>query len=86
LAKAGRRSEAEAILKRLETTKEYVSPAELAILYVGLGDKEQALTALERAYAAHDLQMLELGVDLHYDPLRSEPRFQEIIRKVGLPQ
>jgi TolB-like protein/Flp pilus assembly protein TadD len=86
LAKAGRRNEAEAILKRLETTKEYVSPAELATLYIGLGQKEQALSALERAYAAHDLQMQYLGVAPFYDPLRTEPRFQELIRKVGLPQ
>ena len=86
LAKAGRRSEADALLKRLETTKDYVSPAELACLYSGLDQKEQALSALERAYAAHDLQMQFLGVAPYYDPLRSEPRFQELIRKVGLPQ
>ena len=85
LARGGRRTEAEAILKRLETTKEYVSPAELATLYVGLDKKEQALSALERAYAAHDLQMQFLGIDPTLDPLRSEPRFQELIRKVGLP-
>ena len=85
LAKAGRRSEAEEILKRLETKKEYVSPAELAVLYVGLDKREQALFALERAYEAHDPQMQFLGVDQHYDPLRSEPRFQELMRKVGLP-
>ena len=86
LAKAGRRSEAEAILKRLETTKEYVSPVELADLYMGLDRKEQALSALERGYTAHDPQMQYLGIDSHCDPLRSEPRFQELIRKVGLPQ
>jgi tetratricopeptide (TPR) repeat protein len=85
LAKAGRRGEAEAILKRLETTKEYVSPAELATLYIGLDQKEQALSALERAYAEHDVQMQFLGVAPFYDPLRTEPRFQELIRKVGLP-
>lgn len=85
LAKAGRRNEAEAILKKLEPSKEYVSPAELAVLYMGLDQKEQALSSLERAYAAHDLQLGYLGVEQHYDPLRSEPRFQELIRKVGLP-
>jgi serine/threonine-protein kinase len=86
LAKAGRRNDAGALRKRLETTKEYVSPAELAVLYVGLGDREHALSALERAYTEHDLQMNFLAVDPHYDALRSEPRFQELIRKVGLPQ
>jgi hypothetical protein len=43
-----------------------------------------ALSALERAYAAHDLQLGYLGVEQHFDSLRSEPRFQELIRKVGL--
>jgi hypothetical protein len=80
-----RRREAEVILKKLETTKEYVSPAELAVLYMGLDQKEQALSSLERAYAAHDLQMGYPGIDVHFDSLRSEPRFQELIRKVGLP-
>jgi serine/threonine protein kinase/Tfp pilus assembly protein PilF len=84
LAKAGQPDEAEKILKRLETTKDYVSPAELAIAYLGLGDKEQALSLLERAYATHDPQMQFLVVDPHYDAIRSEPRFKELIRKVGL--
>jgi len=86
LAKAGRLKEAEALRIRLETTKEYVSPAELAMLYLGLGEKEQTLSALERAYTEHDLQMQFLAIEPHYDPLRSEPRFQELVRKVGLPQ
>lgn len=85
LAKAGRRAEAEAILKELKVTKEYVSPGELAVLYAGLGDKEGALASLDKAYAEHDLQMIFLKVDPHYDSLRSEPRFQELMRKVGLP-
>lgn len=85
LAKAGRRGEAEAILKELKTTKEYVSPAELAVLYTGLDDKESALASLEKAYADHDLQMQYVKIDPHYDSLRSERRFQELIRKVGLP-
>jgi len=86
LAMSGKRSEAQAILDKLKTTKEYVSPAELAVLYFGLGDKEGALTSLERAYAAHDLQMQSLKIDSHYDSLRSDPRFQDLLRRVGLPQ
>lgn len=53
---------------------------------LGLGDKERALSALERSYGAHDLQLQYLVADPHYDGLRSEPRFQELVRKVGLPQ
>ncbi len=85
LSKAGQRDEAEKVLKHLETTKDYVSPAELAIAYAGLGQKEQALSSLERGYIADDLQMQFLGADPHYDGLRSEPRFKELMRKVGLP-
>jgi tetratricopeptide (TPR) repeat protein len=86
LAQLGKKSEAQAILEKLKTTKEYVSPAEFAILYVGLGDKEGAIALLEKAYAAHDLQMQYLKIDPHYDSLRSDPRFNELLRKVGLPQ
>ena len=85
-AKSGKRDEALAILNKLKTTKDHVSPAELAILYVGLGDKEAALESLERAYREHDLQMQYLKVDPHYDALRSEARFQDLMRRVGLPQ
>jgi serine/threonine-protein kinase len=84
LTQVGRKSEAQAILEKLKTTKEYVSPAELAVLYVGLGDKEGAIASLEKAYVAHDLQMQYLKVDPHYDSLRSDPRFVELIKKVGL--
>ena len=70
----------------MKTTKDYVSPAELAILYVGLGDKVAALDLLERAYRERDTQMQFLKVDPHYDALRSEARFQDLMRRVGLPQ
>ena len=84
LARSGRRNEAQAILHKLKTTQEYVSPAELAVLYAGLEDKEGALASLELAYLRRDPQMQFLKVDPHYDRLRLEPRFQDIERKVGL--
>jgi tetratricopeptide (TPR) repeat protein len=83
-AMSGKRNEALALLNTLKARKAYVSPAELAILYAGLGDKEAALAALERAYAAHDPQMQYLKVEPHYDSLRSDPRFTDLMRKVGL--
>ena len=45
---------------------------------------EGALASLERAYDAHDLQIGFLKVDPHYDSLRGEPRFQDLMRRVGL--
>jgi TolB-like protein/Flp pilus assembly protein TadD len=86
LARSGKRSEAQAILEKLKSTREYVSPAELAILYAGLGDKEGAIASLEKAYNAHDLQMQFLKIEQGYDSLRTDPRFIELMRKVGLPQ
>jgi tetratricopeptide (TPR) repeat protein len=85
-AMSGQREKALAILNKLKTTKDYVSPAELAILYIGLGDKEGAFQELERAYGAHDLQMQYLKVEPHYDSLRSDPRFADLMHRVGLPQ
>ena len=85
-AKLGKRNEALAVLEKLKTTDQYVSPTELAILYAGLGDKEKAFDALEKAFAAHDLQLQFLKVDSHYDSLRSDARFQDLLRRVGLPE
>ena len=85
-ALAGEREQARAILKRLEAGKEYVSPEALADLYVALGEREQAFAALERAYAEHDDQLMFLRVDTNLDPLRSDPRFQDLLRRVGFAQ
>jgi serine/threonine protein kinase/Tfp pilus assembly protein PilF len=83
-AGAGDRRQAEGILKRLQTSKEYVSPGELAVLYGALGERDQAFASLEKAYEAHDLQLQYLGVSPTFDPLRSDPRFQDLLRRVGL--
>lgn len=85
-AKAGRREKAQTILEQLETSKEYVSPAELAVLYVSLGEREKAFAALEKAYVAHDLQLQYLKVEPGFDSLRDDARFQDLLRRVGLPQ
>ena len=84
LAMSGRRAEAQAILERLKTTKDYVSPEELAGVYVGLGDNDAALAALEKGYAERDVQMQVLKVDWRLNTLRSDPRFQDLLRRVGL--
>ena len=83
-AGAGERVRAQAILKRLQTSKEYVSPGQLAVLYGNLGEREQAFASLEKAYQEHDLQLQYLGMSTEFDPLRSDPRFQDLLRRVGL--
>ncbi len=84
-ARAGDRKHAEEILSRLRNGTDYVSPGELAIIYAGLGERDQAFASLDKAYETHDLQLQYLGVSPWFDPLRSDPRFHELLRRVGLP-
>ena len=85
-AKAGEREKAQAILKQLETSKEYVSPGELPVLYVALGEREKAFASFEKAYSAHDLQLQFLKIEPGFDPVRGDPRFQELLKNVGFPE
>ena len=88
LAASGQRAE---VLKMLDQLKEtaktqYVSPYDFALLYTGLGDKEQAFQWLERGYQDHSMDMTDLKTNPFFDPLRSDPRFADLVRRVGLPQ
>lgn len=85
-ARSGEREKALDILKQLETSKEYVSPCELTVLYVALGEREKAFASFEKAYAARDSQLQFLKVDPAFDSLRDDARFQDLQRRVGLPQ
>jgi tetratricopeptide (TPR) repeat protein len=62
----------------------FVDPINLAIVYLGMGDRERALDGLEKAYAAHSQLIVFLKMDRVYDPLRSEPRFIALMKKVNL--
>jgi eukaryotic-like serine/threonine-protein kinase len=84
-ANSGDRRRARAILERFQASKEYVSPGDLAILYAALGEQDQAFASLEKAYEAHDPQLQYLGTDPGFDPFRSDLRFQDLLRRVGLP-
>lgn len=85
-AKAGEREQAQTILRQLENDKNYVSRGELAVLYATLGDYDKTFSAFERAYDAHDAQLQFLWVEPAFDALRSDSRFQDLLRRVGLPQ
>ncbi len=63
----------------------YVSPVFMAVAYVGLNQKDEALTWLERAYDEDDEMLPFLKVSPGWDPLRSEPRFQALLRRMNFP-
>ena len=62
----------------------YVSSLYFAAVYMGLGEKSTALDWLDRAYQERNDRLVYLGVDPMADPLRSEPRFTELLRKIGI--
>ncbi len=81
-----KRSEARAILKRIEATKQYVSPALLAAVYCSLDENEKAIEQLEQAYIRRDLLLRFIGTGYEYDGLRSDPRFADLKMRIGLGQ
>jgi eukaryotic-like serine/threonine-protein kinase len=85
---SGKRAEAQkelATLLELQKAK-FVSPYFLAMAYSGLGDKEKAFSWLETSFRDRADWMTYLKVDPALDPLRSDPRFADLMHRVGLPQ
>ena len=64
----------------------YYSPFMIARFYADLGDKEQAFQWLDTAYKEHDWLLIGLNTQFQLDPLRSDPRFAELVSKIGLPK
>jgi tetratricopeptide (TPR) repeat protein len=86
-AKTGQRGKALAMIRRwkeLEKTK-YMSNYWLAAAYAAVGDKDGAFAELERAYQAHDWFLQRVKVDPFMDPLRDDPRFDDLVKRIGLP-
>jgi eukaryotic-like serine/threonine-protein kinase len=85
-AMIGKRDESRQILNRLLTlAKKYpVSPGLIALVHIALDEREQCLTWLEKAYTQHSSMMTWLKVDPRFDRIRDEPRFQVLMRRVGL--
>jgi serine/threonine protein kinase len=75
-----------ALQVRLEQRKSgYTQAGDIAVLYAGLGDKDNAFQWLNVAYRDREVIMIRLKTDPWLEPLRSDPRFAELIKKVGLP-
>jgi TolB-like protein/DNA-binding winged helix-turn-helix (wHTH) protein len=64
----------------------HVSPFEFAELYTAMGKKDMAMQYLEIGYREHKAELVRLQVNPAYDDLRSDPRFQSLVRRIGLPQ
>lgn len=85
---SGYRGWLEAQLSELKKRSEQgrVSPFEFAELYTALGNNNRAMQYLETGYNEHTADLVRLQVNPSYDGLRSDPRFKDLIRRIGLPQ
>ena len=82
-AYAGKRREAEKILNGFDLNTRRKFPYLFAELYVALGENDRAFLYLERAYQVRAFQISSLKLEPLWDPLRSDPRFQELLRRIG---
>jgi tetratricopeptide (TPR) repeat protein len=86
-AALGRKAEAEKILRVLERNpKAAASAYTMATIYVGLGENDKALQSLEKASSEKSFAVDRLTSDLSLDSLRSDPRFQDLLRRLGMNQ
>jgi eukaryotic-like serine/threonine-protein kinase len=85
---AGQEAEAQKILVELrERAKtKYVSSYQFAVIYLGLGQNERAIAALEEAYHERSTLLGYLKMDPRFDPIRSDPRFQDLMSRIHLPK
>jgi serine/threonine protein kinase/Flp pilus assembly protein TadD len=86
LGRAGKRQEAEQVLRKLHQRAQHepVAAEEIAIVYIGLGDNKNALLWLEQAYRSQSKGLVLLKADPWYHSLAAEPRYQDLVRKIGL--
>ena len=86
--RSGQQAQAEHALQKLLQwdQRQAVDPAAIVWAYVGTGNKDQAFAYLEKAYTQHSSTLTTLKVEPGFDPLRSDPRYQDLLRRVGLAQ
>jgi DNA-binding winged helix-turn-helix (wHTH) protein/TolB-like protein/Tfp pilus assembly protein PilF len=85
-AVSGRKGEAEKMIGELmeQSKQSYVSPYGMAVVYVGLGEKDQAFTWLQKAYQERTWDLVYLKVDPKLDSLRGDPRLADLLRQLRL--
>jgi serine/threonine protein kinase/Tfp pilus assembly protein PilF len=86
-AVAGKKKQAEEILAKLtgKTQRDYVSAFDIAVIYTGLGQKEKAFQWLQKAFEERSSFLIYSKWEPRLDPLRSDSRFQDLLRRIGLP-
>jgi tetratricopeptide (TPR) repeat protein len=85
LAVSNRKSEAQKLLTQIKEVKDKQIPSYfIAMIYVGLGDKDQAMAWLERAYVERSGWLVLLRVEPRWDSLRKDQRFKDLEKRIGL--
>jgi tetratricopeptide (TPR) repeat protein len=86
-AQTGNRAEAHRVLRVLieSSAQRYVPPYNIALIFAGLGDDENALCRLEEAYQSRDAHLTWLAMESKWDSLRRHARFQDLLRRISLP-
>ena len=86
MRKQARLREAMGLVEELKRRQQkgYVPAAAFVNAYLGLGDKEQAFAWMERAYQEQSMILQYLKVHPFFDPVRDDPRFKDLVRRVGL--
>lgn len=86
-ALAGNRSDAQGVLQTLlaRAKQSYASPFDIALVYTALGDKDAAFAWLDKAMKDHSTWLVYSKWEPRIDPLRSDPRFQDLLRRIGFP-
>jgi eukaryotic-like serine/threonine-protein kinase len=86
-AKSGRKDEARQLLDELKkkSTERYVAPYWIAMIYVGLDEKDEAFAWLEKAYQERSWWLVWIKMEPMLDGLRNDPRFVDLMRRVGFP-
>ena len=87
-AKTGRTRDALEVIRKHDQlgNRQFVGTYEVAAIYIALGEKDKAFAELEKAYIARDWGIARLSVDPFVDPLRDDPRFKDLVRRMKLPE
>ena len=86
-ALAGRQLEAQKAFDELLalSKRRYVSPGQIAIIHIARGEKDKAFERLEEANRVYDHNIMRVKIERRFDPIRSDPRFEDFVRRIGIP-